>query len=154
MWDYGDLNMKYWNVKKILVLICFVFVVSFSIFFLFRTKFATQDHSAMETCLDGWDIYVNGRLLNYDSLSKASVEVIDKDETVELVTTLPSTHYDNAAINFYSIQALVEVYIDHSLVYTFGQEYYDTGRIVPKRVNFVPLGENYENKLIRIKYLL
>ncbi len=130
-----------------------VILLFFLLYLIFITYspvfFLTQD-AAITNLSDDWQIEVNGNLHDSHSLSEADTGVIDESDVVILSHTIPDINYTDACISFFSSHAIVDVYLDDELVYTFGRDLYEKELTVPKLYNNVPLGNDYQNKQIKI----
>jgi diguanylate cyclase (GGDEF)-like protein len=139
-WDYS----RYDKLAAILLLIISVI----AIFFISDTFF--KPGSGIYSLNDGWEISLNGVPYSSDSLLDAGLGLIDEGDVVILRRKLPDFKLENPCLIMYSIHALVDVYLDNELIYSFGHDYYENDRTVPKRYNYIALGQDYLGKELRI----
>ena len=139
-WDYS----RYDKLAAILLLIISVI----AIFFISDTFF--KPRSGIYSLNDGWEISLNGVPYSSDSLLDAGLGLIDEGDVVILTRKLPNFKLENPCLIMYSIHAMVDVYLDDEQIYSFGHDYYENDRTVPKRYNYFALGQEYLGKELRI----
>ncbi len=139
-WDYS----RYDKLAAILLLIISVI----AIFFISDTFF--KPGSGIYSLNDGWEISLNGVPYSSDSLLDAGLGLIDEGDVVILSRKLPDFKLENPCLIMYSIHAMVDVYLDDEQIYSFGHDYYENDRTVPKRYNYFALGQEYLGKELRI----
>lgn len=139
-WDYH----RYDKLAAILLLIISVIVIFFATEIFFEPTYEIYSLN------DGWEISVNGVFKNTDSLLDANLGVMNNGDIVILKRTLPKFKLENPCIMMYTIHSLIDVYLDDELIYSFGHDYYEHERTVPKRYNYFALGQDYLGKELRI----
>ncbi len=139
-WDYS----RYDKLAAMLLLIISVI----AIFFISDTFF--KPGSGIYSLNDGWEISLNGVPYSSDLLLDAGLGLIDEGDVVILSRKLPDFKLENPCLIMYSIHAMVDVYLDDEQIYSFGHDYYENDRTVPKRYNYFALGQEYRGKELRI----
>ncbi len=139
-WDYS----RYDKLAAMLLLIISVI----AIFFISDTFF--KPGSGIYSLNDGWEISLNGVPYSSDLLLDAGLGLIDEGDVVILSRKLPDFKLENPCLIMYSIHAMVDVYLDDEQIYSFGHDYYENDRTVPKRYNYFALGQEYLGKELRI----
>ncbi len=127
----------------LLILFYIVFITNSPSFFL-------SQKAAIIDLNDDWQIEVNGTSHDCHSLSEANTGVINESDVVILSHTLPDSFFSDACLSFFTSHALVDVYLDDAIIYSFGHDYYEQGLTVPKLYNNVSLGNDYQNKELKI----
>ena len=102
---------------------------------------------------DNWTIDCKGQIIQSDDISLADVGVINELEKISVTRTLSDVGFTNVCLSFYSIHAIVDVYVNNELVYSFGQEYYDAQNSVPKKTHYIGLPEDYAGKTLQIDFI-
>ncbi len=142
--------MKLWNFhhyEKVAAIVLLIITVSVifgisDIFFAPSCEIYTLD--------DGWKITLNGVDQGVSSLSASNLGVINNGDIVVLQRILDDYNIDNPCIEMYSIHAMMDVYLDGMSIYTFGHDYFERDRTVPKRYNYFSLGYDYVGKELKI----
>lgn len=142
--------MKFWDYHRYDKLAAILLLIISVIAIFFITDIFFEPTSEIYSLNDGWEISVNGVPTEFDSLLAARIGVMDNGDIVILKRTLPEFHLENPCIMMYSIHALIDVYLDNELIYSFGHEFYEHGKTVPKRYNYFALGQDYQGKELRI----
>ncbi|WP_026651460.1 diguanylate cyclase [Butyrivibrio proteoclasticus] len=143
--------MKYWQNRKIQIPLI-ILILLFLVLGLFKlSSFALVKVPDIIDLDEGWTIMVNGQTLEETSLSRSDVGVIDENESVSIIQRLDDFGIDNPCLEIYTIQSAIYVYLDSSLIYSFGDEEYKNDHFVPKKYNFIPLGDDYAGKILKIK---
>ncbi|WP_026651575.1 GGDEF domain-containing protein [Butyrivibrio proteoclasticus] len=99
---------------------------------------------------DGWTISYGQKNLDNVSLTDANIGIINKNDVLRMTCTLPDYDIAPATIHFRSILSSVEVYLDNELIYSYGQDIAERGRMLPKVLNMVPLPDDYQGKELTI----
>jgi diguanylate cyclase (GGDEF)-like protein len=102
---------------------------------------------------DNWTIISKGQAIYSDDVSLADIGVINELESVSISRIIEDVGFDNPCLSFFSIHAIVHVYLDDELVYSYGQKYYDAQNIVPKSSHYIPLGNSYAGKILKVEFI-
>ena len=102
---------------------------------------------------DNWTIISKGQVIQSDDVSLADIGVINELESVSISRIIDDVGFGNPCLSFFSIHAIVHVYLDNELIYSYGQNFYDAQNIVPKRSHYIPLGNSYAGKILTIEFI-
>ena len=111
----------------------------------------TKTVSDFEVLSDGWTITRADGSTYTAPLTSSGLGMVNEGETVSISRKLSRFDFAQPCISYYSIRSIVNIYLDNELIYSFGQNYYDTNTTVPKKINVAPLGDNYVGKELRIE---
>ena len=142
--------MKLWNYRrfdKLIPAIVLIVVIGIAIFSSNILFLSPASRFALD---DGWTITVNGDRLDSTTLSDSGVGVVNSGDIVIISGTLPDIGIANPCGSMYSIHAVVDVYLDGRMIYTYGRNYLENNKSVPKHVNTFPLGSDYAGKKLMI----
>lgn len=142
--------MKLWTVHrsyKVIAILVFLAFFSAAMIFINNLRKPVTGTYNLE---DNWIISLNGNILPSHSLMSSGVGVVDEDDVVTLKTTLPDFGMDYPCGSFYSIHAIIDIYVGNELVHTFGRSYVENKKTVPKYANFFPLGNDCAGKELLI----
>ncbi|WP_026517673.1 GGDEF domain-containing protein [Butyrivibrio sp. MC2021] len=103
------------------------------------------------TLSDGWTITRTDGTTYTAPLTNSGLGMVNEGETVSISRTLEKFDFEHPCVSYFSIRAVVNIYLDQELIYSFGQDYYDTNTTVPKKINVAPLGDDYEGKTLKIQ---
>ncbi len=143
--------MKLWNFTRynriaaivILLGICAAFV-------LISSDQLIQPQSTIYDLTDEWEISLNGSKIPSTVLKEENIGIIGPGDIVTITRTLPEGGVENACVSTYTIHAMIDAYLDHELIYSFGRDYLNAQKTVPKHVNCIPLGYDYAGKTLTI----
>ncbi len=143
--------MKLWNLSRYsrIAAILILFGLLATLLLIFSDHYIQPSFNIYDLA-DEWDIILNGERLPQTSLNDSDVGIIGASDKVTLSTVLPDFEIDNPCLYTYSIHAMMDVYLDHALIYSFGRDYILAGKTVPKHNNYIPLGYNYAGKTLTI----
>ena len=100
---------------------------------------------------DGWTITHGEKTWSVQNIQFSDTGVINNGDIIALERTLPASDLSPAAITFKTVLSSVEVSIAGENIYTFGEQYVASGRMLPKMEHFIQLPPDYSNKKIRIE---
>ena len=142
--------MKLWNYRRLEKLIpAFVLIAIVAIAILSSNKFFVSSTSRYALD-DGWTITFKGNKLPSTSLSNSNVGVVNSGEIVTISGTLPDVGIENPCGSMYTVHAVIDVYLDGKMIYTYGREYRESKKSVPKHANVFSLGKDYVGKKLTI----
>ena len=133
----------------LLSLLAFV-ILSFTIYFLGSDSFISPQQSHLVQLEDGWTISRAYNIYHPEVLSNADIGMASKGDIITITKTLDDYDIDPPTIHFRSILSTIEVYLDNELIYSFGQDYYKAGKMLPKMEHFVNLPSDYPGKKLTI----
>lgn len=146
--------MKYRKFVKYLhfiIALLSLIIFSFVIFVVIDQMAVT--HASINTINDGWVIECKGQIFNSPDITLADIGVINESEKVTISRVLPDVGLSNPCLSFYSVHSIVNVYLDKELIYSYGQEYYDTKNMLPNKSHFIALGNDYTGKTLKIEII-
>ncbi len=142
--------MKFWDYHRYDKLAAILLLIISVIAIFFATEIFFEPTYEIYSLNDGWEISVNGVSKDTDSLLDANLGVMNNGDIIIIKRTLPEFKLENPCIMMYTIHSLIDVYLDNELIYSFGHDYYERERTVPKRYNYFALGQDYLGKELRI----
>ncbi len=93
----------------------------------------------------GWTVSRDGVLLPSGRLSDINLGYTRRGETISLSTTIHCAKIVAPTLMFKTGYAVADVYCDGVNIYSYGHEYYDKGKYVPKRYHLVALEEGRDS---------
>lgn len=135
----------------LLPLLALVLLAS-AIRFLGADIYKSPQQSHLVQLESGWTISHADETLKPDVLSKSNIGIANKGETITITKTLDDYDVTPATIHFRSILSTINVYLEGNLIYSFGQEYYSAGKMLPKVEHFVNLPSDYPGKELTITF--
>lgn len=146
--------MKYQKAIKIFLLsFAVIILILIAIFSVKMMDLIVTPPDSVISLDDGWTIGCKGQLFHCDDISEADIGVVNEFEKVIISRTLDDVGFDNPCLSFYSIHALVYVYLDEKLIYDFGMDYYLARSTVPKKSHYISLGNDYAGKTLTIQLI-
>ena len=143
--------MKFWNSHKTGIAFFFLALILTGFLFLGYNDKITRTTPNFVTLSDGWLITKKDGTTSTAPLKNSDVGVINEMETVSISRTLEKFDFEHPCISYFSIRAIVNMYLDGELIYSFGQDYYDSNTTLPKKINVAPLGDDYVGKELKIE---
>ena len=119
------------------------------------SKFNTPSEFELIQLDSGWTISRGNEYHYIESLVNSYTGLANRGNNIVVSTNLPDlTSYNDVPVGicFRSILSTVDVYVDSALVYSFGHDYVEKGKMVPKVYNFVPLPKNSSGKTLLIRF--
>ncbi len=98
----------------------------------------------------GWTISRDGITWDLDSVEHANIGMTGNGDVITLKKILPMSSIVPACISFRTVLSSVEVYIEDELIYSFGEDFVASGKMLPKMEHFIPLPDNYQEKELTI----
>ena len=146
--------MKYQKAIKIFLLsFAVIILLLIAIFSVKMMDLIVTPPDSVISLDDDWTVSCKGQLFHCDDISEADIGVINEFEKVIISRTLDNVGFDNPCLSFYSIHALVYVYLDEKLIYDFGMDYYLARNTVPKKNHYISLGNDYAGKTLTIQLI-
>jgi diguanylate cyclase (GGDEF)-like protein len=122
----------------------------FFLLFLGTTSFNSPIQYGRVQLDDGWTISRDGMSWQVANLQNSNIDVTNKGDVITISRTMPMSSIFPATISFRTVLATVEVYLEDELIYSFGEDYVSTGRMLPKVEHFVQLPDDYPEKQLKI----
>ena len=98
----------------------------------------------------GWTISKNGEQLSTDSLLDANIGVINHQDIIIVTRSLTDYGLKSPCVSLHTSHTITDAYLNNILVYSFGRDYFSAGKTVPKKYNYVPLGDDYAGKELKL----
>lgn len=94
---------------------------------------------------DGWDISINSREYKDVSLNNFYFDVVNKGDRLVYTNVIPDEAggIERPVLVFYSIHAVVDIYLDDGLIYTYGHDIYEKGDMLGYGEQYIYLDDNY-----------
>ena len=125
-------------------------ITAAAVIFLGGDKYNTPNRHPVVQLEEGWTIYRGDSSFSADCLSTTGIDMMNKYDTITLVNTLPYSDVNPAMLHFRSFLSTVDVYVDGRKIYSFGKDYAEKNKMIPKVQNYIPLPDNYPGKEVRI----
>lgn len=143
------MNIHY-RIKAILLSLLAFVIFACAINFLGSDRYKSPLQSNLVQLESGWTVSHASNIFTPDCLLDSSVGMANKGDQIILKKTLEDYHVDPATLHFKSILSTVDVYLSEELIYTYGHEYEEEGKMLPKVEHFVNLPTNYPGQELTI----
>ncbi len=135
------------NVITLLVL----FIAVTSIMLAFGSDvFSSQSAVSLGGFDEGYSISARNEVLESVSLSSFHIKNIKRGEIIRLYNELPEEKIVSPTLMFITYLSIVDVYVDGRLVYSYGHEYYNEEKIIPKKQHLITLDDRDKNNKLEI----
>ncbi len=124
--------------------------MTYAIYILGSAGISTASRYDLVQLEEGWTVSRGSDIHTPDALSQTSIGVMNTGDTVILSSYLPEDGIVPACIEFRSILATVDIYIDGEHIYSFGKDIAKEYKMLPKYVHFVRVPDDYHGKKIEI----
>lgn len=104
------------------------------------------------TLNDGWQIEKNGTLLPSESLLEPDMFRVKDSEVWTITTTLPLENIPGATLYFRTLQAVVEVELDGTEIYSYGRDLHESGKMLKRGICMIPLPQGFMGKPVTIRF--
>ena len=132
---------------KTIVSLVFVVVVSMG---LFTDLYTNSEYPSIDFS-DHWDIEIDGQVTEDTSLRVYRFpHILNKGDRMVMSTTYPGEVDYRSSFGLLVYLTTVDVYVDGKLIYTYGHEIADAGRMVGSGYHFVSVPEGSAGKNVRI----
>jgi diguanylate cyclase (GGDEF)-like protein len=102
---------------------------------------------------EGWNASVHGQDYEGIRLSETLFPMCSRGDVLTLTRVLSSdSNIPNPVLQCYSVHAVVDVYLDGELIYDYGREYYEQGKMLGYGWNYVQLPADYGGKELKIVF--
>ncbi len=142
--------MKYWKFRRLVITVFFFTLILGGFLFLGYNEKIMKNYTDFEVVTEGWVITKADGSTSTVSLSSADIGVVNEGESITISRKLEAFPFAPACFAYYTIHAMVDVYLDGEHIYNFGQNYYEDNLTVPQKINVVPLGDDYAGKELKI----
>lgn len=131
-----------------------VLAVFFVAWFLFRGSLLDQTpRYPVQTLNEGWIVTHNGRDISGERLDRTRFSDVRIKDTATLETALPEENIPGAALFFRTLQSAVEVELDGEIIYSYGQDLHEEGRMLKRGLCMANLPAGYEGKTVIIRFM-
>ena len=134
--------MKLWNNRRLGRLMGLILLIATIWLLALSSAQVLTPGSEVITLSDGWTIRKNGEQLSTDSLLDANIGVINHQDVITISRTLEDYGIVNPCVSFYTSHTITDAYVGNMLVYSFGRDYLERKKTVPKKNNNSPLGKD------------
>lgn len=134
-------------IKKNILKILFSVFIIINILILFGFQDGDYERIKINS---SWEIKYQDHTYYCDSLSQQSLPSVKKGEHIEISTILSEYPFEQAILDFVTHCSVIKVYIDHTLIYEYGEKEALNGGLVGSGNMYVPLPENYAGKNLTI----
>ncbi len=139
------------RIRKIIFSVLAICIVVCSLLIFGTDYYDTPTRFDLVQLDDGWTVSRGGSTWKLPSVIRSNIGITDKDETITLTRTLPNSRINPATIYYRTVLSSTRVYVDGDLIYSFGDEYVSSGRMLPKMENFVQLPNDFSGREITIE---
>ena len=115
---------------------------------LYRPQYYSQKYVELT---DSWSIRGVVEEDNVNLRDLALPQMCQGDQII-FTTVLPEISIDNPMLRFYTVHAAVRVYLDRELVYEYGHERLDKGKMIGYGYQLADIPQNYEGKELMIVF--
>ncbi len=127
-----------------------ILIMAYAFYLLGSAGISTSSRYDLVQLEEGWTVSRGEEHHIPPQLSKTSIGIMNKGDTVTLQTTLPTKGVVPACIEFRSILSTVDVYVDGEHIYSYGHDLAEQNKMLPKYIHFVPVPDDYQGKKIEI----
>lgn len=106
--------------------------------------------ASVEDISDNWTVIIGENTAENVNVSSFDIGVINEGDQVILSKVLGDITTDGLCLSYYTTHSISEVYIEDELIYSYGEDFYEIQRMVPKKHHYVPLSGDYSGKNIKI----
>ena len=138
------------KIKILLLSLLATFIVILTIGFLGSDNFKSPVYHEIVQLESGWTVQLASQTYTPDILSEISLPILNDQDTITLTSILPDSDLDSAVLHFRSILSTVDVYIDGTLIYSYGHDYLSAGKMLPKFHHFVSLPMDFSGRTVTI----
>ena len=138
------------KIRTALLSIIAVMTGVFFLLFLGTTNYNSPIQYGRVQLDTGWTISRDNVTWELENIQHANIGMTNTGDVITLKKVLPMSSLTPACISFRTVLSSVEVYLENELIYSYGEEFVRSGRMLPKTEHFVPLPEDYQEKELSI----
>ncbi len=139
------------RIRKIIFSVLAISLVVSSLLVLGTDFFDTPTRFDLVQLDDSWTVSRGGITWELPSIRNSNLGISNLGDTITLTRTLPKSLINPSSIYYRTILSSTRVYVEGNLIYSFGDEYVSSGRMLPKMENFVQLPQDFSGKKITIE---
>ena len=133
----------------ITLIILFIAVTSIMLFF-GSDVFSSKSAVSLGSLDDGYSISARNETYTSTKLSSFHIKNIKRSEIIRLYNDLPEDEIISPTLMFITYLSTVDVYVDGKLVYSYGHDYYNKRKIIPKKQHLITLDDKDKNESLEI----
>ena len=143
--------MKFEIPRKIIVFCLPIFIIFVFVIFIenYKPGLNLADGPVYDIS-DGFSLSFRDKTEEKISTQKKILRSVKFKETITLTRVLDDISLDSPCLSMYTAHALVDVFLDDELVYTYGRDFLDRFNSVPKKLHSIPLGSDCSHKKLKI----
>ncbi|WP_029233526.1 GGDEF domain-containing protein [Butyrivibrio sp. VCB2006] len=134
------------RIRTLLLTLGAVLLVGAVISFLGSDRFKSPKHSNYVQLEDGWTVSHAQITYSPDKLTESDIGIANAGDIITLSKVLEDYDVSPATIHFRSILSAIDIYLDGDKIYSFGWDYVQDKRMLPKVQHFVNLPDGYAGK--------
>lgn len=142
--------MKSANIRQNLHYVVAILITVFAITVMNGPFFRAEPEDELVMLESGWTIRHGEDVQEGVRLDAAMIGDSQAGDVFEAIHPLPSVEVKNACVRVSTVLSALDVYVDDTLLYSFGHDRGAAGRMIPTRMHFIALPENYTNKEMRL----
>ncbi|WP_408069892.1 GGDEF domain-containing protein [Butyrivibrio sp. JL13D10] len=133
--DYMRINV--WLLPLLLVFVPIILIM-------FGSSFMTTPSTYYKAILnDGWSVRHGDFYAENVELKNLDIGTANRGDEVVISRDIPKENVPSACLMFRSIQAAVIATIDGKQIYSYGEDYAQKGKLIPKHFIVIPLNDAY-----------
>ena len=137
-------------IYRIVSVISVLFIISLFVGIIVYTDESKIDYQYLELD-DEWSISTQGKEYENVTLSSERLEIFDKGDEILMERMIPEDFsVTNPTLEFYTVHSVIEVYIDDEMIYSYGREFYEQGRLLGYGENFISLPLDFAGKKLKV----
>ena len=129
-----------------------VIVAVITVFLFFNYSVDKEIYKDAVFLNDKWQVQVNDEISDGVDLEKFSFSSTVRGDKITYRRALPEVDMLAPCLRIYSSHCLVEVYLDGELIYSFGSERSEKGKMLGGGYHWIALPDNFQNKELTIVY--
>lgn len=138
------------NIAKRIIFTAIAILIPILIIYIGSSRMNTTANFDMVQLEDGWTISHADLYEENTSLSSASIGLINKGESVTMERSLSRITAPITCLAFRTILSTVDVYMDDELIYSYGYDYAESDKMLPKAYHYISLPDEYESSTLKI----
>jgi len=103
------------------------------------------------TLAEGWNVCINGTQMQNVNLDDARFDIFNRGDSFIITNTLPDKIPKHPVLKLYVIHGTIDLYVGDELIYVYGHEEYETGKLLGYGYHFINLSDSDAGKSIRIE---
>ena len=139
------------SIHQNVITLIILFIAVTSIMLIFGSDaFSSRSAVSLGSLNEGYTISARNETYSSVPLSSFHIKNIRRGEIIRLYNDLPEDKLISPTIMFITYLSTVDVYVDGKMVYSYGHEYYNKGKIIPKKQHLITLDDKDKNESLEI----